>query len=117
MSDQRKHARFIAWFPVKIEDLQAKGRLGVAHNVSQHGVLMVTNSQWEPGESVRVSFRVPSDPSVEHTAVGRIVRREPNTEDPEGLWPERVAIEFDDAVPELDELVERFKSTTLGQSA
>ena len=83
-----------------------KEGVAVSHNVSRRGLLMVTASTVEIGASIAVTFRIPPDAPEERTVLGRVIRVERNEVDPLGLWPHRMAIQFDDAVPELEPLLE-----------
>ena len=56
-------------------------------------VLMLTASTLDPGASVEVALKLPDEP-VPRRVTGRVVRIEQNQEDPHGLWPHRMAIEF-----------------------
>ena len=56
----------------------------------------------EPGSRVTITFRVlPDDAAFRHVE-GTVVRVDENTDDPDGLWPLRIAVEFDEAVPDLE---------------
>jgi hypothetical protein len=96
------------WLPVRVDAL-AEG-VGVSHNISTRGLLMVTASVVEIGALISVTFRIPSDAPEERTVVGRVIRVERNDADPLGLWPHRMAIEFDEPVPELEPLLEEAES-------
>lgn len=95
----RKAARYTVWLPVRVEEL-SEG-MAVTHNASGHGALMVTASVLEVGSPVTITFEIPPDGSERKTVHGRVVRVEPNREDPDGLWRHRLAVEFDEPVPEL----------------
>lgn len=95
----RRTQRFVVWLPVRVEEL-AEG-MAVSHNVSGQGLLMVTASVLEVGSPVTITFAIPPD-DAQKTAHGRVVRVEPNRDDPEGLWRHRLAVEFDEPVPELE---------------
>jgi hypothetical protein len=105
MSKQRKFTRYVLWFPVQLEGGTQHESLGVTHNASQGGVLIVSNTRMTPGETVTVTFRVSPDDPTTHSATARIVRIDENTEDPDGLWPHRVALEFDQPMGELELLL------------
>ena len=83
------------------------------HNIGAGGMMMVLGSDLSVGESVRVTFRLPPG-DVEHQLRGTVLRIEPNTEDPEGSWPMRVAVQFDDVdgalAPLLETVAARFSS-------
>ena len=102
--ERRSDTRYALWLPVRVDAL--KEGVAVSHNVSRRGLLMVTASTVEVGASITVTFRIPPDAPEERTVLGRVIRVERNEVDPLGLWPHRMAIQFDDAVPELEPLLE-----------
>ncbi len=75
--------------------------------MSQTGSMLVTSSSLEEGERVRLFLRIPPDSEEEQEIAARVTRTEPNSADPEGLWPYRVAVEFDQPYPELEDLLLR----------
>ena len=81
------------------------------HNIGAGGMLMVLGSELAVGEAVTVTFRLPPG-QVEHQLHGTVLRIEPNTEDPEGSWPMRVAVQFESVdgalTPLIAEASERF---------
>lgn len=74
--------------------------MAVNHNISAGGMLVVVSARMELGAEVKLTFRVPPA-GGEHTLHGKVTRVEPNREDPEGLWPYRMAVAFDDIDPDL----------------
>ena len=103
MSDNRRGGeRFQVWFPVHVDEADSRrSQLTVSRNVSAHGILLSSTTELVPGAKVFVTFRIrPEEP--ERRVEGHVVRVEPNREDPDGLWPTRVAVEFDELVPELE---------------
>ena len=100
--ERRHHPRFQLWLPVAVEDL--KEGMAIAHDASQAGMAMVSASTLEVGASVQIVIR-PPDGSPERTVKGRVLRVEKNTRDPRGLWPHRMAVEFSEPVPELEEIL------------
>jgi len=107
--ERRIEHRFEVWLPVKVDSL--KEGIAVTHNASQGGVLMVAASTLDPGSEVRITLRTPDSQEVRELG-GRVVRVEENTDDPHGLWPHRLAVEFDQPVPELEWLLAGLKSPT-----
>ena len=104
-NERRAGARFEVWFPVQIEPSGEKGgapRITVSRDVSTRGILLSAASELTPGAKVTVTFRVLPDEKNERRVEGRVVRVDPNQEDPDGLWPVRLAVEFDERVPELE---------------
>ena len=83
--------------------------LALNHNISAGGMLIALSAELGVGEAITATFSLPKSKG-EHTVHGRILRIERNREDPEGMWPYRVAVEFDDVSPDLVPLVERAAS-------
>ena len=84
----------------------------VSRNISQTGLLMATARKLDLGASVKLVFRVSLDDETEHELIGRIVRSEQNSDDPNGLWPYWVAVEFEEAAPELEPLIQEASERT-----
>ena len=103
MEDRRGGTRHEVWFPVRLQSSELKDRIAVSRDVSSGGLLLSAKTNLEPGAVVSVSFRVLPEDAEERTVSGRIVRVETNTDDPDGLWPLRIAIAFDEPVPALEE--------------
>ena len=68
-------------------------------------MLLVLSTELTAGEQVRVTFRLPPG-DVERVLLGTVSRIEPNAEDPEGSWPMRVAVMFENVDPELAPMLE-----------
>jgi hypothetical protein len=79
--------------------------MAMTHNIGAGGMLMVLGTDLAVGEQVRVTFRLPPG-DVERVLQGTVSRIEPNAEDPEGAWPMRVAIVFENVDPELEPMLE-----------
>ncbi len=99
----RKAPRFVVWLPVRVEEL-SEG-MAVTHDASDRGVMLVTASTLDVGSPVTITFQIPPDLHTEKTIQGRVVRVEPNREDPDGLWRHRLAVEFEHPVPELEAIL------------
>lgn len=97
---ERRAPRYTVWLPVRVAEL-AEG-MAVSHNASSRGMLLVTADKVDVGSPVTISVGLPPDGSEQREVLGRVVRVEENTDDPDGIWPHRLAIEFDDVVAELD---------------
>jgi hypothetical protein len=103
--ERRTLTRYQVWFPVQLTT-SAGGTFAITHNVGAGGVLLASPAQLEPGERVTVSFAVPPK-GVAYELEGRVVRLEANPEDPEGAWPNRIAVQFDDVQEELEPLLQQ----------
>ena len=102
----RGQARYQFWFPVQLVVRgrgDERGHVAMVHNSSASGMLLAVNSALDAiiiGETVELSFQLPESP-VQHRLTGRVARIEPNSCDPEGAWPERIAVAFDEVSPQL----------------
>jgi hypothetical protein len=108
MAHLRRHSRYEARLPVEIESPAKPGRVAVARNISQGGLLLGTPSRFAAGQRVRVRFRTRRD-GPQYELAGTIVRA---GRDANGEWLSRlVAVEFDRAVNErrVHEVAENYR--------
>lgn len=96
---ERRAPRYTVWLPVTVEELEEG--VAVGHDASARGIAMVTASRLHVGASVTVHLQLSPEAPSERVVKGHVVRVEQNTEDPDGLWPHRLAIEFEEADPEV----------------
>ncbi len=73
--------------------------------MSQKGSLLVTDRQLEVGRTVQMIVRLPPDFEAEREIRAVVIRCSNNEMDPEGLWPYQIAVEFEDADPDLEQLL------------
>jgi hypothetical protein len=99
---QRRTPRFAFWLPMAVDELPAK--LAVCRNASKNGILMVSRSHLAPGTRVTLRLELPTS-GDKRTLHGHVTRAERNDDDPEGLWPHRIAVEFDAPEPDLELLL------------
>jgi hypothetical protein len=106
VNDERRGAqRFKVWFPMQVRPDGGEPQLAVSQNVSRSGLLVATAVALEIGGTVEVVYQLPH--AEQRRVEGHIVRVQPNDEDPDGLWPYYVAVEFESPVPEMESLVDR----------
>jgi hypothetical protein len=75
--------------------------IAVTHNASQNGLLIVTKAHAKIGMAITVSFE--NIENVVPTKVkGRVVRVGRNEEDPDGLWPYALGVEFDEPLLDVE---------------
>ena len=88
-----------------------QANLAINHNIGAGGMLVALCADVKVGEVVSVTFRLPTG-GEERTVRGTIVRLDPNTEDPEGEWPFKAGVAFEevspDLIPYLEDAVARF---------
>ena len=97
--DRREHERRRFWLPLEVEGL-ARG-VAVSHDASDNGMLLVCSSTLPVGSTVVMILRIPPGGPDTVRVAGTIVRVSRNEDDPEGLWPHKMAVKFNARVPEL----------------
>lgn len=97
--ERRESARRGFWLPVSVEGIA--GGVAVSHDASDNGLLLVCPSRPEVGARLRVTFHLPPDGPNEISVPARVVRVSKNDEDPDGLWPYKAGLVFEEVVPEL----------------
>jgi len=109
MSEERRRAkRHALWVPIQVEAGSDVKMLAVSRNISFSGVLVIAGAKLDDGARVSLRLDIPTE-SEERQVEGEIVRVEVNEEDPDGLWRYRLAIRFDEEVPELEPVLERLE--------
>ena len=103
--DRRTYERRRIWFPVTLAQPDGPDLQGVCHDASTRGLLVHTKASLEGGKPIRVTLFIPSHPNG-HVVGAAVVRSSPNAQDPDGMWPHRVALAFDEPVSELADLTE-----------
>jgi hypothetical protein len=76
-------------------------------NISAGGMLVAVSARLEVDAEVVVRFQVPPEGGKEHVVEGRILRIEQNVDDPDGIWPYRVAVAFEKVDEALIPYLER----------
>jgi hypothetical protein len=101
MNEERRGARrYVLWIPVQVKSGPDIQLLAVSRNVSGSGALLIAGASLDVGGRVELTLSVPGAPEDRQLG-GEIVRVETNEDDPDGLWRYRLAVRFDDEVPEL----------------
>jgi hypothetical protein len=108
-SERRVHPRYRLWLPARLES-SAGEELAVGHDLSQKGSLLVTDAKLEVGDHLTMVVKLPPTEDEERHIGCTILRCEHNDADPEGLWPYRIAVVFDEPNPEIDRLVHEHAS-------
>jgi len=101
--ERREHRRRRFWLPVEVDGLD--GGFAVSHDASEHGLLLVCSSTLDVGASIRITLRLPPGGPKRSAVSARVVRVAPNDEDPQGIWPYKMAVRFDEALPELEQFL------------
>ncbi|MEC7526424.1 MAG: PilZ domain-containing protein [Myxococcota bacterium] len=107
--NERSAERHAVWVPVQVSGESGEVTLGVSDDVSEGGVQIVSPVVREVGSKVDVALHFPD--GTKRTVTGEVVRVEPN-EDPDGLFPHRVAVAFAERVEGLESLLVEVESLT-----
>jgi hypothetical protein len=107
---RREHARYNIWFPVQVDSEELNDAMAVNHNIGAGGMLIALSAELKTGEDVTVTFRLPPEGDQERRLRGTILRIEKNPEDPDGVWPYRMAVAFDSVSQDLVPLLEKAAS-------
>jgi hypothetical protein len=97
--NRRGQERHTAWFPVRLDAEELGECMGVTKNVSERGVLLCSAEKFVVGAPVTIEVHLEPGRQEPRRVPGTIVRLTPNEEDPAGLWPYKMAVEFDDPDP------------------
>ncbi len=80
--------------------------LAISFDASECGLLIGSAIHVEEGDTLSVTFRAPPDYAKEGRVVeGKVVRVAPNEDDPGGLWPRRLAVEFEEPIADLESVI------------
>src|SRR5262249_55399059 len=75
----------------------------VCLDASSGGLSIASSGPLAVGAELKISFRVAPE-EADRVAVGRVVRIEPRSDNPREVWTHRIAIEFVEPQPELEQL-------------
>lgn len=102
VTDERRGGeRHLAWFPIRVEGDDFDEGMAIAKNISRGGLLLASPQKLVIGAPVRLALHLDPESGKAREVEGTIVRMETNEEDPDGMFPHRMGVEFDDPDPEL----------------
>jgi hypothetical protein len=99
--DRREYQRRRFWLPVELD--QPVRAFAVSHDASDNGLLLVCDRHLTVGSKVHLTIRIPTDETVEFRLYATVTRVSDNDEDPDGIWPHKAALRFDEPISELSE--------------
>jgi hypothetical protein len=105
--DRRNNDRQVAWFPIRLDADDLGEGIAIAKDVSETGICIASTFRYAVGAPVSLTLHLDPATDVTREVAGTIVRMMDNDEDPDGMWPHKIGIEFDDPDPELVESVRR----------
>jgi PilZ domain len=99
-ADRRETIRDLACFPADIAMVEAGGS-ALVRDVSVKGASLLTQARLAEGERVSLSLYIFDDRDRARAVTGRVVRVE-RVPAETGLWPRRVAVEFDESLADCE---------------
>jgi PilZ domain len=99
--DRRAYRRYELWFPVTLK-IAEREVWGICRDASPGGLKVSTNVVVAPGSAVTAVFRV-APGEIEHRVEGVVTRSWQNEHELMLAFPGRIAIEFAQPVPELEQ--------------
>ncbi|MGI5860930.1 MAG: PilZ domain-containing protein [Myxococcales bacterium] len=97
----RQAERHVVAVVVQIDSAHRKERIGVTRDVSASGTLFLSNSKFEVGERLEVTFHVSEDPGSVRKGHGEVVRVE--RLEPGRQWRYAMALKFDQPLPQSED--------------
>ncbi len=108
--NRREHDRYRLWLPARIEGGESAAdapTLAIGHDMSQGGSLLVTSAEVPVGSHIDVHVRIPHDAEEETVLKATVLRCTKNQADPDSLWPFQIAVSFEEANPDVEELLRK----------
>lgn len=102
--ERRASERYRIWFPMTVVTDGGEEGTAITYDASASGVSMACPGRLEVGQHVELRFRVEHD-EPERAIGARVLRVDENPEE-HGLWRYRMAVQFDEAQPELEGVLE-----------
>jgi len=83
--------------------------LAISYDASEKGLLLASPATLAQGDTLTVTFAVAPVESEERTVTGTVVRITENDEDPDGMWPNKIAVKFEEEIPGLARILSAAK--------
>lgn len=103
--DRRLGVRHFACFPVHIDDGVNRKRTAVIRDLSVTGTLLLTRAVMNVGDTVSLSLYLTPDTERPVLATGRVVRFENRGRDYTSIWPNSLAVQFDEPLAQHEEAI------------
>lgn len=108
--ERRIYQRYVIWFPVTIR--AGDEEVGtICRDASSGGLLVSSPIQLKPKTPVDCAFRLSIESHVDVSSAGVVVRVERNEGDMVLAFPYRLAIGFDPARPDIEEMLRHAEKT------
>jgi len=111
MIDRRTRRRYRLWVPVYSDALS--GGVAITHDVSDVGMLVLSRSAPQVGRRLSLRFALPPETGQPFEIAATVLRSSANDDDPQGLWPYKLALAFDVARTDLEPLLLRIHAESL----
>lgn len=106
--ERREQRRRRFWLPVQVDGVPTG--FAVSHDASGNGLMLVCAGTLAVGSTVQVKLSVPPEGGVEVSVPATVVRVSENDEDPDGLWPNKMAVRFNERVDALENYLAKLGS-------
>lgn len=107
--EKREYRRYKILFPVTIR-VDDEDIVAVCRDASVGGALIAAQAPVELGATVVARFRVSTELRDERTITATVVRQELSTDEMQLAFPYRIALDFDEPLPDLLDDLERRSS-------
>ena len=97
--DRRISPRHFAYVGAEIDIGDGPARAAITHDGSATGLLLLTRSDLEIGQTIKLNVFFVEGES--RSVTGKVVRQEPLNPDENTLWRTKVAVDLDEPDPEL----------------
>jgi hypothetical protein len=106
MSEKSRAARYEILFPMRLETKEGEPGFAVSRNISVSGSLIATAAELKAGAPVTLRLQFHRE-DEERWVQGTIVRVIPNVDDPHGMWPHLVGVQFASELPEIEPMLKQ----------
>jgi serine/threonine protein kinase len=97
--DRRDHQRHRLWLPIYSDSFS--GGVGITHDASDNGMLVLTRGPLAAGERLELRFSIPPGSEAQFIVSATVIRSGRNPDDPEGLWGHQLAVSLDSELTEV----------------
>jgi PilZ domain len=100
--ERRVDERYFTCFPAYIQRPGGSDRMGLIHDLSVSGALILTRSRLQIGDPIRLRLYLWEDATRVKEAGGKVVRVEPRTGERAEVWHRSVAVQFDEPLADCE---------------
>lgn len=109
--DRRESERHLACFPAFVEEMGTEGepRSALIHDLSVTGALLLTRAKLDVGDDVKLMLHLEGD-KTPLAVSAKVVRVERRTSEMAHPWTRNVAVQFEEAMPQVEEAAKQIAS-------